>query len=412
MNKVVKNTIWNMLGSFVYFFCLWLMTVLAPRLSGDYAEAGCLNIAMSVCNIFVMISNFSVRNYQVSDIDNSFSNGEYVSFRIITCAVSMAVLLIYLAAVHYSAYITLSVLCYMILKTVEALVDVTQGMFQKAWRLDIVNKSLIIRGIANLIVFGIMEYLFKNLVATLLATALTSLALALLFDVRPCRKMFEIKIDLKNKNLARLCLYCIPLFLHGIFSTLIAGLPRIFSQKLLGEEMLGYYASVAAPAMVVQVAAGNIFSPCIPLMSKQFKNKDRKIFKTILIILFVIFSVGALALAVFSLLGDWFLKAVFGEDILAYSYLLLPTIVVSVLTAVTWFASSVFTVIGMNNTMAVLEGAIALLVFILSPILINLNGLNGINQSLIIGYSVYFIVGGIVIVSRILRHLKLKASDE
>lgn len=393
MNKYAKNTLWYMIGFGVYFISLWLMTVLVPKLSGSFEEAGVLNTAMSICNIFVMMSNFSVRNYQVADINDKYSKGEYITFRFITCGISLLILPIYLVIMRYSAYIIFLVLCYMLLKICEALVDVVQGIFQKTWRLDIVCRSLTIRGIANLAVFAVMEYITKDLIAALLTTAVISLILVFFLDFYPCFKMYEIKINFKNRRLWELCLCCVPLFFHGILSTLIANIPRLFAQNILGEKMLGYYASVSAPTIIVQVAAGNIFSPVIPLLAEKIKVADRGAYKIIAGIFLVILAIGICAVLGFRWLGNWFLSTMFGKEIISYSNLLIPSVFVSVLTAAAWFVASLFTVIDKNITMVILEGGITLLMLICTPFVINEKSLQGINIALIGGYMIYIAVG-------------------
>ncbi len=408
MDKITKNTTWYMIGTFTYFFCQWMMTILVVRLSGSYEEAGVYGLANSICNIFVMLSNFSVRTYQVADIDNKFSNGEYVTFRFMTCAATLVVLPVYLLIMRYSPYIFWSVMCFMLIKIGEALIDVFQGIFQKEWRLDIVCKSLIIRGVVDLVIFSSAEYLFKNLAISLLLTAVGSMMCAFMLDFKPCYSMFRFEIKIKNRNIFKLFVKCLPLFFHGILSTLIANIPRLSAQSILGEEMLGYYSSVAVPAIVVQVAAGNIFSPCVPLLSEQYKNKDRKIHGTIIKIIVITLGIGLCAMIGFALLGDWFLEFVFGKKILDYTDLLMPAIIVSILTAVSWFMAAIFTVINRNIIMVIAEGCVTLITLIISPLLINHNGLQGVNGTLISSYSIFVIVSLAFIIPQIARHCRKK----
>lgn len=382
------------------------MTVLVVRLSGSYEEAGIFGIANSICNIFFVISCFSVRNYQVADINNKFTNGEYITFRFITCAISLIALTLYLIIMRYSLYIIGTVICFMLLKNVEALVDVFHGIFQKAWRLDIACKSFVLRGILNLAVFSISEYLLKNLVVSMLLTAIASLVCALLVDFKLGFSLFKIKIQLNNKRLLKLFLLCLPLFFHGILNTLIANIPRLTAQKMLGEELFGYYSSVATPAIAVQLAAANIFSPCIPLLSEQYMNKDKIVFKTILKMILIVLSIGLCALVGFEILGDWFLNLLFGEKILAYSYLLLPAIFVSVLTALSWYTAALFTVVEKNVAMVISEGVITVITIILSQFLIGEFGLQGINWTLISAYLLFIIIGFAIIILSINKNIK------
>lgn len=203
-----------------------------------------------------------------------------------------------------------------------------------------------------------------------------------------------------------------PLFFNGILSTLIANIPRLAAQRILGEEMLGYYASAATPAIVVQLAANSIFSPCVPLLSEQFKNNDRKIFKTIVKIQLIIILVGACAAAGFALLGDWFLETVFGEEISAYGDLLVPAVIVSVLTAMSWFVSSLFVVINKNITMIVLEGMVTAGTLIMSPIMLYKFGLQGINAVLIGAYLTFIFIGCLITLTDIAKHCGKKSGSE
>ena len=406
MNKVVKNTTWNFIGFFIYLFSQWLMSILVVRLSGNYEEAGVFGIAMSTCNIFYVISTFSVRNYQVADIGDRFSNGEYVTFRLITCGISLLILPIYLIIMKYSMYIFWSVMCFMLLKTGEALIDVFQGIFQKVWRLDIVCRSYIIRGILNLAVFSLVEWALKNMVFALLAAAIVSLICGALFDFLPCRTMCDIKVEIRPKRFSKFLICVLPVFIHGFLSVLIYNTPRIVAQKLCGEEQFGYYSSVAAPTVIIQLAVNCVFSPIISLMAEQYTKRDKKLPRTILMVQVIIIIVGICAIVGFTLLGNWFLKIAFGEEILEYSGLLVPAVVAAFFIADTAFIASILVVLDMNIIMAGLEAISFVAVLILSFVLIGEFGLQGINYALILSCVIFIIMGYCAVIRNISTSFK------
>lgn len=401
MNKIVKNSLFNTIGMFIYMFCQWLMSILVVRLSGSYEEAGIFSTALSVTNVLYIVSSFSIRNYQVADINNNFSDSEYISFRILTCIASLSVLPIYLLIMHYSLYTSLSVVCYMIIKIGEAIVDVIHGIFQKEWRLDLACRSYIVRGIAILAVFSVTEYLFKNLVISLLLSAIISLICAIIFDIVPCKKKYKPKISLKNHRLFQLFICGLPVFIHGFLSTLIYNVPRIAAQKICGEELFGYYASVAAPTVVIQLVVGNIFSPCITLMSEQYINKDKKLFISIGMIQSIIIVIAILAVISFSVFGNWFLGLVFGVDVLEYSNLLILAVIAAILIANTAFISSVFTASNHNIIMAALECVTFIIDLTLSVVLIQKYGLQGINYTLIASCLIFIVIGYCILIMSI-----------
>lgn len=411
MNKVTKNVIWNLAGSLVYYFSQWLMTVLVVRISGDYAEAGILALSMSVSLIFYTLSTYAVRNYQVADIDGKFENGTYVALRTLTCALSLLLLGVYLIVCRYSFYTSMSIVCFMLIRITEALVDVFQGICQKQWRMDIVGRSLMVRGIVGLLVFTVMEYLFRNIALTCLATALSTAVTAVFMDVLPSYRLSEIKIRFDRKRLIGLLLCCFPLFLTNLMSVIIPNFPKILGEKMLNEELIGYYASVTTPAIVVQMISMYCFSPLIPMLARSFSDRDPKILSVILKIQLLILGLGVAAVIGFSVLGEWLLALVFGESILSYSYLLIPAVIVSVLTASMYFLCALFTVVERNKTLAAIQSVSVLIVLALSWLALEKWELQGINYILIAAYSVFTVIGYIIVLKTINTHNKRDKSS-
>ena len=71
--SIATNILWNTFGNIVYLVCQWLLSVVVVRISGSYADAGVLTLAISTTNIFATLAAFSVRNYQVSDLSEKYS---------------------------------------------------------------------------------------------------------------------------------------------------------------------------------------------------------------------------------------------------------------------------------------------------------------------------------------------------
>ena len=406
MNKVTKNIVWNLVGSLVYYFSQWVMTVLVVRITGDYAETGILALAMSVSLVFSMVSLYAVRNFQAADIEDKFENGAYIALRLLTCALSLVLLGVYLVICRYSFYSSMAIIGFMLIRITEALVDVFQAIFQKKWRMDIVGRSLTVRGVVGLAVFGAAEYLFGNLAIACTAAALSTAVIAVFMDILPCRRIAEIRIKFERKELINLLLCCTPLFLTNLMATVIPNFPKIIGTSMLGEELIGYYASVTTPAVVVQMIAGYCFTPLIPMLKAHFADKNKKILSVILKVQLLIIGVGIAAVIGFRILGDWLLELVFGAEILPYSYLLIPAVVVSILTGSVYFLFTLFTVVGRNKTLAAVQSVSVLIILALSWFALGKWELQGINYILIAAYSVFLVIGYTFIIRIIATHNK------
>lgn len=98
--------------------------------------------------------------------------------------------------------------------------------------------------------------------------------------------------------------------------------------------------------------------------------------------------VASVAISVFILIfGDLILQIMFGEDILAYTYLLLPAIVCTAFTAIAWFTNDVLLTLR-DFKSALLGNAIpAVVTLLISSVMVENFGMNGVSFVGIIAYA-------------------------
>ena len=127
---------------------------------------------------------YGMRNFQVSDTNEKYSNGLYISSRIFTGSAALFGCIIYTLVLSYSPEQKLCIIIYFVYKLSEALFDVFAGIYQKMWRLDYVGKSFTIRGVLTLGTFSAALFLSGNLVITLLIMTVCCLLSVCLYDIR------------------------------------------------------------------------------------------------------------------------------------------------------------------------------------------------------------------------------------
>lgn len=398
-----KPLLYNSIGNFIYLLCQWLITIVVVRISG-YKEAGILSLCMSISNTIYAISAFSMRGYQSSDINSDFTHSEYFNSRILTCAVANMCCLVFMFVTHYDIYTKLCILIYNIFKTSEAIVDVLHGEEQKKWRLDIIGMSFGIRGIISLLTFIGVLYFSKNMLLTISIMTLSVYIFIWLYDLKKYYKIIGKVTTAKYKRVFNLLWKCLPITIYGILTSLVSTYPRIILENKLGEELLGIYSSVYSPTMIIQVAAMFIFNPLITLFAEYYHNKDSKnfyklIFKVTLIIIFISI-VGLIGVNIFGTFG---LRILYGNDIIKYSYLLSGLVIVTILTAFTWFVSNIL--IASRKFILLIIGPIMSfgLTMILSGVLISKYAMDGVNYTLIISYVVqilFSMIFGYLLINR------------
>jgi len=340
-----QSILWNSWGSMFYLGCQWLLTILVVRISG-VDDAGLLSLAMSVSNIWYSLAVYGMRNFQVSDTNEKYSNGLYISSRIITSSTALFGCIAYTLVLSYSWEQKICIIIYFIYKISEALFDVFAGIYQKMWRLDYVGKSLTIRGVLTLGTFSLALFLSGNLVLTLLIMTVCCLLSVCLYDIHFAGKITDIKICWDKPKLMELLIECFPLVVYTMLSTAIGTIPRLFIERYLGNYKLGIYGSVATPTLIIQMGATYIFNPFVTLFAERYHQKNKKGFLNALFLC----SSAVAGLAVTGviggkLFGKWGLELLLGEEVASHSELLIPLILCTVLTAFAWLLCGVLTAI-------------------------------------------------------------------
>ena len=396
--NIKKDMLWNAVGNTLYLISQWLITILVANI-GEFSDAGVLSIAMSLSATFQTISVFGIRSYQISDIENKFSDTCYVSFRVITCAVATLACLAASFIGKYDPSQITAIFLFMLFRLADNFSDVLYGIEHKNGRLDLVGKSYTIKAPLTLGVFVLGYTVLGDLNAGLLLMAVASWIVTLLYDVISVRKLSDFKLWQRDTAWVSLARTTLPLCVYLFLSAAISTVPKLILERSLGEEILGAYSSIFAPALLISTVSSYLYTPFVPYFAEAYSKRDITSFtKTFAKITAAIAAVAAVTLVAAVFLGDFALKILFGEKILAYSYLLIP-ILISI------FASAIFTFL--CTVCVVLRDFVGLLVAcsagILSEIFITKKWieLSGVNATSY-GYIVASCIGAVILLFRML----------
>lgn len=383
--SIKSNMLWNSFGSLTNLFCQWLLTVLVVRLSSGFDAAGILAIAMSVANIFAPIAQYRMRSYQVSDTNKETSAGEYVAFRIITILIAFTVSFAYmLIASEPVSY--LATLVYLLYKSVESFIDVLHGVDQQHLRMDFCGRSMALRGALSLIAFSLVLAIANNLELAIFAMFLSVLP-AIVLDWRNAEQFDSLTPHITVKKTIYLLKSCFPGAVGTSICSAVTSIARQTLSNISGATMLGIYASVCTPVVIVQAGSNYIYSPLLGVFAKHLNQGNKSRFNNLLAkVTLAMIGLLIAGLIAFRIFGRWFLLAVFGEQIASYDYLMYPAIVSVVSCAYCTFLCDLL--IASRTMLGVLIGNLIAfaLVSALSPILINLFGPNGTSYAISISY--------------------------
>ncbi|WP_165054714.1 MULTISPECIES: lipopolysaccharide biosynthesis protein [unclassified Adlercreutzia] len=385
------NIVWNTAGNFIYLFCQWLLTYVVVKSLG-FASAGVFSLAMTVANSFSVVATYTMRNFQTSDVEDVFCDRAYINSRILTCSIAFVCCVCFSLVNDYGFYVSACISVYMIFKISEALSDVYQGILQKSMRLDYVGISFVVKGIATLLLFYAAIKLTGSLLFAICALAVCSFLIVLVFDRKHALEFAKKATPARNAT-KDLLIACLPIAIYGFLLNVVGQAPRYFIESLLGDQALGFYASVAMPVVIVQVSASFIFSPLVtPLAASVSANEYRRYFAMIAKVLFFIALLAVFAFFAAFTVGNPILVLFFGNEISDYANLLGPLVGCSIATAIVWFLSAVL-VIQRDMKSLVLLSAIACAIVIIGCVpAINSWGMNGASCVQIIALG-FFSVG-------------------
>lgn len=381
------NTLWNALGCLFYLGCQWLTSVLVVRLSTGYANSGALAFAMANGTIFASIGLYKIRTFQVSDLRHEYSSGDYVGFRFVTILAGLAWSAVYLplSAGSNSEFLAASV-AYLVFKSDEVFSDVLYGIDQAGGRMDYIGKSQLIRGVASLAGFCIPLAATDSLVLGILGMAVACISVTVLFDIPHAGRLDSVTPSLDRARLVGLGKSCLLAMLASLCANGIVSIVRQYFGATYGSEALGIYASVATPAVLIQVSATYLYSPLIGTLARTLLEKGRAPFvRQFFRVLALIVGVVVAFVALLSLLGDWGLQLVFGESIAPYTYLFPYVLVATGCVGVLFYTNDVLVVLRRTPGMLACNLVALVSALGLAVPLTATAGMNGINFSVIGG---------------------------
>lgn len=346
-NFNVSNALLNSYGTFFYFFCQWLITILVVRLSG-YEDAGVLSFVISTTNIFYCFTLYGVRNYQVSDINNNYSDTDYLGIRFITSIGTICLFTLFLKFMNFDDNTLKCLIVYIFYKFGEAFSDLLFGFDQKYLKYKEIAISYTLKGIVTLSTFCIALYLTQSLFFALLVNVVFYFMILLFYDCKNLKN--NLSINFKKFNGLLLLKICFPLMLYICMVPYLNFITRFVVKNSFGVSELGYYSSITMVFSVLSTLMNSIYVTILPKISTMFYNGQfYEIKRIVMKMLLFLFMLSVIGVVIGHVLGDFVFELVFGPEILSYMYLLPMTIISSIILTAISFMNSILIAFRQNR---------------------------------------------------------------
>lgn len=291
-NVTKKDYIWNTMAGLINAGEAVIMSMIVTRVV-DLSYAGYLTIAFAIGNLMMSIGKFGVRSFQVTDINEQFSFGEYFAARIVSCALMLASLIGFLIfgtfCRNYDKAKCLIILFIGLIYFIEALEDVFWAYFQNKNKLYLGAQIFSFRWIGILLSFLIGIIITRNVVLSLEISVSVSAIFFVIGLIYANREQRIEWIGIRLKSVKEIAINCFPIFLTSFLSFYVANSPKYALDTCVSAEIQACYGFVAMPIFVIGLLNGFIYQPILVTMAEEYqcgKTRDfvRRIRKQIMVI--------------------------------------------------------------------------------------------------------------------------------
>jgi O-antigen/teichoic acid export membrane protein len=269
-----SNAAWTVAGNGVYALGQWSVVIVLARL-GDTAAVGNFAIAAAITAPIVLCANCALRTVQATDVDRRFAPGDYAVFRSVSSLLAAAVILAAATLFTTGAIAWWTTILVGLGKLVEAVSDLPHGQLWRHERLDLIGKSLTMRGLATPAAAALGPASGGGVIGAVVAIAAAWLAILVLYDFpaaclasrdHPSAERDRRTFD--APRLRELFVQVWPMGLTVMLGSLILNGPRYAVERYLGIEQLGVFAALAYLAMIGNLAATTAAQIALPRQSR------------------------------------------------------------------------------------------------------------------------------------------------
>ena len=270
-----RDYLWNTVGVGAWGMVFPVLTVVATQLAGT-EQAGRFSMAFAAGTLLMFLSNYGVRNFQVSDIDEHSSFASYQVNRWITSILALVVGLLYCTIRDYGPSMLMLSMGVYAYKVVDGLADVYEGRLQQADKLYLAGISQALRSVAAMAAFSALLLLTRSTAIAAVGMAVAAVATLILVSIPLALLETEPSRPWKMDEVGGLFRHCFPLFSALFLFNLIESLPKFAMEGMLSYDNQLYFNALFFPAQGILLAAGFMYKPQLLRLANIWSNPRRR----------------------------------------------------------------------------------------------------------------------------------------
>lgn len=372
---------WNMLGSFLYAFASMALTMAVVQIVGD-EKGGIFTFAFTAFGQQMFtVAYFGIRPYQITDVENRYTFGDYLRLRVVTSGAALAIGIGFVLVNGYTAekaWVVFLMVCY---KVIDGFADTYEAEFQRSGRLYLTGKSNTFRTLLSVGSFIAALLATRHLVWASAVAVAAQVAGVLIFDVAVIGSLPNIDWNWDKHACQDLARSCVLLFFSVFLDFYIFSAAKYAIDGNLDNAAQAVYGAIFMPTSVINLVAGFVIRPYLTKLSLYWEMRDFRKFGGIIGRIFlVILGLTVLAVGGAALLGIPVISLLYGNLREALAACRLPLVLIILGGGFNaWMNLFYYTLVIMKRQRQIFSGyvLVCLVAVVLSPLFVRHGGILG-----------------------------------
>jgi O-antigen/teichoic acid export membrane protein len=264
-----RNVWFSLVGNATFQFCQWAMVSAIAKL-GTKVYVGEYSFALAITAPIFFFASLNLRTVQATDARETHKFGEYLGLRIVALAASIVLITAIGIVMHLMppkrdgvallGNEGLAVLVWVTLaRTFDWVSDLIYGLELHHERMDLVSRSMILRGALQLLILGPVMLVTRNIVLSVACVALASCISTIANDCRYASIILShdghrsrhirwpaILPTWDPAVMKTLTLLSLPLGIAASLGMLNVSIPRYYLQRYGGPAEVGEFSAMAS----------------------------------------------------------------------------------------------------------------------------------------------------------------------
>jgi O-antigen/teichoic acid export membrane protein len=310
------------IGDCVYAIAAWLMLVVLIKL-GSESLVGIYALGVAISVPVNTLTNLGLTGGLFTDSSKRCPYGRYLALRLLTSVVSVLVVGGIVFAIDYSPIERTVVILVAVSTAIAAFREILLTIMRRAECMNLVGTSQCIAAGAVLAAFTASFWPGRSLPWAVVAMCSARLGVLALFDLRHvhglvrAREDAEVTLEWSWRPLVKLGMTTAPLAIAMALASLTPNIPRFLLERFHGEEVLGFFAAMAAIATFGTRMMNGLGTAVTPRLVHGFTENRSAYHRLTMKLLAFGLVMGAVVILAALLVGRTILTLVFTDDFAA-----------------------------------------------------------------------------------------------